>query len=109
MNKLKWITVALAVMMVLLALAGAGMDAQEAGGVLAVAAGLAVVLSWLIGKVEKPLRLLVLSIGVSSAIAVCVLLNSADALKRFALILGLLLAIIWLVGSMIRRHLTERE
>ena len=108
MNKLKWITVALAVVMVMLALGGASMGTQEAGGMLAVAAGLAVVLSWLIGKVEKPLRLLGMSIGATSAVSVCILLNSADAIKRFVLIMAMLLVIIWLVGGMIRRHLTER-
>ena len=109
MKYMKWITVALAVLMVLLALGGASMDTQGAGGMLAVAAGLAVVLSWLIGKVEKPVRLLALSIGATSVLSVCILLNSADAIKRFVLILAMLLAIIWLVGGMIRRHLTERK
>ena len=108
MNKLKWITVALAVGMVMLALGGASMGTQEAGGMLTIAAGLAVVLSWLIGKVEKPLHLLGLSIGATSAVSVCILLNSADAIKRFVLIMAMLLVIIWLVGGMIRRHLTER-
>ena len=109
MKYMKWITVALAGLMVLLALGGASMVTQGAGGMPAVAAGLAVVLSWLIGKVEKPLRLLGLSIGATSAVSVCILLNSADAIKRFVLILAMLLAIIWLVGGMIRRHLTERK
>ena len=109
MKYMKWITVALAVLMVLLALGGASMDTQGAGGMLAVAAGLAVVLSWLIGKVEKPVRLLALSIGATSVLSVCALMNNADAIKRFVLILAMLLAIIWLVGGMIRRHLTERK
>ena len=109
MKYMKWITVALAVLMVLLALGGASMDTQGAGGMLAVAAGLAVVLSWLIGKVEKPVRLLALSIGATSVLSVCAQLNNADAIKRFVLILAMLLAIIWLVGGMIRRHLTERK
>ena len=109
MKYMKWITVALAVLMVLLALGGASMDTQGAGGMLAIAAGLAVVLSWLIGKVEKPVRLLTLSIGATSVLSVCALMNNADAIKRFVLIMAMLLAIIWLVGGMIRRHLTERK
>ena len=109
MKYMKWITVALAVLMVLLALGGASMGTQEAGGMLAVAAGLAVVLAWLAAKLERPLRLLALSIGATSVLSVCALLNNADAMKRLILILVMLLAIIWLVGGMIRRHLTERE
>ena len=109
MKYMKWITVALAVLMVLLALGGASMGTQESGGMLAVAAGLAVVLAWLAAKLERPLRLLALSIGATSVLSVCALLNNADAMKRLILILVMLLAIIWLVGGMIRRHLTERE
>ena len=109
MNKLKWITVALAVVMVMLALGGASRGTQEAGGMLAVAAGLAVVLSWLIGKVEKPLLLLGPSIGGISVLSACMLLNNTDAVKRFVLIMAMLLAVIWLVGGMIRRHLMKAE
>ena len=109
MNKLKWIAAVLAVVMVLLALAGASRDTQEAGNMLAVAAGIAVVLSWLTAKMEKPLRLLGLSIGATAAFSACILLNNADAMKRFILILAMLLAVVWLVGGMIRRHLTERK
>ena len=109
MKRINWITLALACLMVLLALGGASRGTQEAGGMLAVAAGLAVVLSWLIGKVEKPLLLLGPSIGATSVLSVCMLLNNTDAVKRFVLIMAMLMVIIWLVGGMIRRHLTERE
>ena len=110
MNKLEWITAALAAVMVLLALGGAKLSAQEAGGAMtAAAAGLAVALAWLAGKLEKPVRLLGLSMGVTAVLAVCLLLKDAAAMKRFLLILAMLLAILWLVGSMIRRHLTERK
>ena len=110
MNKLEWITAALAAVMVLLALGGAKLSAQEAGGAMtAAAAGLAVALAWLAGKLEKPVRLLGLSMGATVALAVCLLLKDAAAMKRFLLILAMLLAILWLVGSMIRRHLTERK
>ena len=110
MNKLEWITAALAAVMVLLALGGAKLSAQEAGSAMtAAAAGLAVALAWLAGKLEKPVRLLGLSMGATVALAVCLLLKDAAAMKRFLLILAMLLAILWLVGSMIRRHLTERK
>ena len=110
MNKLEWITAALAAVMVLLALGGTKLSAQEAGGAMtAAAAGLAVALAWLAGKLEKPVRLLGLSMGATVALAVCLLLKDAAAMKRFLLILAMLLAILWLVGSMIRRHLTERK
>ena len=110
MNKLEWITAALAAVMALLALGGAKLSAQEAGGAMtAAAAGLAVALAWLAGKLEKPVRLLGLSMGATVALAVCLLLKDAAAMKRFLLILAMLLAILWLVGSMIRRHLTERK
>ena len=110
MNKLEWITAALAAVMVLLALGGAKLSAQEAGGAMtAAAAGLAVALAWLAGKLEKPVRLLGPSMGATAVLAVCLLLKDAAAMKRFLLILAMLLAILWLVGSMIRRHLTERK
>ena len=110
MNKLEWITAALAAVMVLLALGGAKLSAQEAGGAMtAAAAGLAVALAWLSGKLEKPVRLLGPSMGATAVLAVCLLLKDAAAMKRFLLILAMLLAILWLVGSMIRRHLTERK
>lgn len=109
MKRINWITLALACLMVLLALGGASMGTQAAGNMLAAAAGLAVVLSWLIAKMEKPLLLLGLSVGATAALSVCILLNNTDAMKRFILSLVMLLAIIWLVSSMIRRHLTKAE
>ena len=63
----------------------------------------------LAGKLEKPVQLLGPSMGATVALAVCLLLKDAAAMKRFLLILAMLLAILWLVGSMIRRHLTERK
>ena len=110
MRKYTIITCLIGCATVLLALGGAKLSAQEAGSAMtAAAAGLAVALAWLAGKLEKPVRLLGLSMGATVALAVCLLLKDAAAMKRFLLILAMLLAILWLVGSMIRRHLTERK
>ena len=78
----------------------------------AAAAGLAVAIAWLAAKLEKPVRLLALSIGASAGaagLAMAVLVKDTAAMARLILILAMLLTIIWLVGGMIRRHLTERE
>ena len=114
------LSLVLAVLMVLMAYIGAlGMNAkyfsafhqlEKIGkGSLTIAAALAVVLAWLVGRLEKPLRALDVSIGVSSAIALIILRGSGKAMGQFLLILALLLVIIWLVGGMIRRQMTERK
>ena len=124
MKKLKWIAVIVAVLMVSLVClhAYAAENAElisgyhsflsfekEQRGCLTVAAGLAIVLAWLSCKMEKPLRVLGISIGVSSAIALVMIRESSKAMGQFVLILALLLVIIWLVGSMIHRQLAQRN
>ena len=89
----------------------------------------AVVFSWLSCKLEKPWRLLFIGMGVgcmmmfgTMAVSMCSLRVLGPetmqmmvdnlllpALPRFLLMLAMLLAIIWLVSNMIRRHLTERK
>ena len=120
MKKLKWIAVIVAVLMVAMAYVGAlGMNAQNFSafhqleklgrGCVTVASALALVLAWLSCKLEKPLRVLGISIGVSSAIALVMIRESSKAMGQFVLILALLLVIIWLVGSMIHRQLAQRN
>ena len=80
-------------------------------------AAFAVILAWLAGKLAKPIKTLGVTIGVTSGVLLCVigvmcandLHEATNYMMRFLLILGLLLAVIWLVGGMIRRHLTERK
>jgi len=97
------------------------------GGIFSAAA--AIVFSWLGCKLEKPGRFLAIGVGVGCAAVLGIMGAAAlslrklsqvalrqaaysmmmDMLLRFVLILAMLLAIVWLVGNMIRRHLTERK
>jgi len=93
------------------------------------AVGMVIVLSWLNCKLEKMWRLVLIGMGIGCALVVGCLMYVTSyfealvpgmwnpivddlflpAVPRFLLILAMLLAILWLVGGMIRRHLTERK
>ena len=111
MKKVTILACAAACIMVLLAFGGACLSAQEAGGTLtAAAAAFAVALAWLSAKLEKPIRLLMLSVGGATgmaAIVMAVFMENTAAMARFFLILSMLLAIVFLVGNMIRRNLSK--
>ena len=121
MKKLKGIAIVAAVLMVLMAYIGAlGMNAQNFSafeqleklgqGCMTAAGALALVLAWLSCKLEKPLHVIGISTGVAGAVALFAIANAdRAAVKHFLLILVLLLAIIGLVGGMIRRQLAERK
>ena len=97
---------------------GTSMMMERIGSVcVTLSAAFAVVLAWLAGKLAEPIKTLGFTIGVTSGILLCLigvmcandLHEATNYMMRFLLILGLLLAILWLVGNMIRRHLTERK
>ncbi len=121
MKKLKWIAVIIAVLMVAMAYVGAlCMNAQYFSafhqleklgrGSLTVAGALAIVLAWLSCKLEKPLHVIGISAGAAGVVALFVMAGAdRAAIRHFLLIFALLLAIIALVGSMIRRQLAQRN
>ena len=121
MNKLKWIAVIIAVLMIAMAYVGAiGMNAQNFSafhqleklgkGCVTAASAMALVLAWLSCKLEKPLHVIGISAGAAGVIALCVMAGvDRAAIKHFLLIFALLLAIIALVGSMIHRQLAQRK
>ena len=121
MKKLKWIAVIIAVLMVAMAYVGAlCMNAQYFSafhqleklgrGSLTVAGSLAIVLAWLSCKLEKPLHVIGISAGAAGVVALLVMAGvDRAAIRHFLLIFALLLAIIALVGSMIRRQLAQRN
>jgi len=97
------------------------------GGMLSAAAS--IVFSWLSSKLEKPWRMLAIGVGIGCAFVLGIMGMAALSLRklsqeamkqamgsmlaasllRYVLILAMLLAIVWLVSNMIRRHLTERK
>ena len=121
MKKLKGIAVVAAVLMALMAYIGAlGMNAQNFSafdqleklgkGCVTTASALALVLAWLSCKLEKPLHVIGISAGAAGVVALLVMASvDRAAIKHFLLIFVLLLAIIGLVGGMIRRQLAERK
>ena len=121
MKKLKGIAVVAAVLMALMAYVGAlGMNAQNFSAFnqleklgqscVTMAGAMAIVLAWLSCKLEKPLHVIGISAGVAGTIALFAIANvDPAAIKYFLLIFALLLAIIWLVGGMIRRQLAQRK
>ena len=121
MKKLKWIAVIASVLMALMAYVGAiGMNAQDFSafdqleklgqGCVTAASALALVLAWLSCKLEKPLHVIGISAGAAGVAALCVMASvDRAAIKHFLLIFALLLAIIGLVGGMIRRQLAQRN
>lgn len=133
MKYMKWIACALAFVMTLLAFSGsagviitrnyaeieAPWNVESLTGIyLTLTAVLAVVVAWLGAKLEKPVRTLggcmAAFVGISLAVlSYYILIRKiwvcAEMMKVFLLIMAMLIAIIWLVGGMIRRQLEKEQ